>query len=57
MTTFAPFQPAQPHGFAPQPIAGMSSKPKRKRSFENDDDEEEIDAQKVSHGDACCMRE
>lgn len=49
MTTFAPFQPPQAQGFAAQPLAGMSSKPKRKRSFETDEpDEEEIEAAKVS---------
>jgi hypothetical protein len=45
MTTFAPFQQL------PQPVASMSSKPKRKRSFEDEPDEEQImglDATKVS---------
>jgi hypothetical protein len=36
MTTFAPFQQL------PQPVASMSSKPKRKRSFEDEPDEEQI---------------
>ncbi|CAK9783759.1 hypothetical protein CC85DRAFT_306027 [Cutaneotrichosporon oleaginosum] len=36
MTTFAPFQQI------PQPLAGMSTKPKRKRTFDDEPDQDEV---------------
>ncbi|BEJ17775.1 hypothetical protein CspHIS471_0700430 [Cutaneotrichosporon sp. HIS471] len=42
MSTFAPFQPVQPQQQIQQPIASMSSKPKRKRSFDDEPDHEEV---------------